>query len=179
MRQRREIVAAVLLTLVGSAVLLLGAGRPWAHRAATRDRLAATTAYAGGQSPGVVRALGVAALAGVVGIAAARGRGRSFVGLVLIAVGVGALVVSVRAGLHPVVAARWELPAAGGGRATAWPWVAAAGGALVVAAGLLVAIRGPRWSALAQRYAGTARADAPAVTDAALWDALSRGDDPT
>lgn len=47
-------------------------------------------------------------------------------------------------------------------------------GALLAAAGVLVAVRGPRWPALGAKY------EAPAApTDRDAWDALDRGEDPT
>lgn len=67
-----------------------------------------------------------------------------------------------------------------------FPWHAAAlaGALLVVAAGLLTLWRGGRWPAMSSRYdrapQSPARAPAgPPDSTAALWDALSRGSDPT
>lgn len=73
-----------------------------------------------------------------------------------------------------------------------WHYVALAGALLVIGAGLLTAWRGHRWPTMAARYerapvsgdgegpaaAAPARRPAPDTT-AALWDALSRGADPT
>lgn len=175
--------AAAALCLIGAAVLTLAAGRYWVSAPGPADRtIAAFTTYTKGESAALTRALGLAALAGVVGIAAARGRGRVAVGAVLAVVGVAAAAVSVRAGVHPVAQAEPGfalLPVHAALRSTGWPWVAACGGVLVALAGLLVAVRGPRWKSLSQRYAGAATVIAPDTTEAGLWDALSRGDDPT
>jgi len=62
------------------------------------------------------------------------------------------------------------------------PWrpLAVVGGLAVLAAGIVVAWRGPRWPAMSSRYGGTGRAERPPVADSAsLWESLSRGVDPT
>ena len=75
--------------------------------------------------------------------------------------------------------------------ATAWPWAALVGGALVVLAGVAVLVTGMRWPASARRYRGTRLEGADDGVDASVaeraasdraiddWDHLSRGDDPT
>jgi uncharacterized membrane protein (TIGR02234 family) len=77
---------------------------------------------------------------------------------------------------------------------SAWPWLAALGGVLVVAAGVLTVLRGAAWPGMSARYdapagkrsaAGPRRAAAAASapagqpTPADLWKALDRGEDPT
>jgi len=71
------------------------------------------------------------------------------------------------------------------------PWQVAvfAGAAAIIGAGIATAWRGPRWPVMSGRYERPARAgraarprapDGPAQADpAALWDSISRGDDPT
>jgi uncharacterized membrane protein (TIGR02234 family) len=176
---RREIAVAVSLCLIGAAVLLLAAGRGWVRIPA--DAITAKTTYSKSDSASLIRALALASLAGVVGIAAARSRGRILVGLVLAAVGLAAAVLSIRAGIDPsaVRSAHLAVRSRAAATSTAWPWVAACAGTLVFVAGGIVAARGSRWSAMSQRYAGAAAESAPDTTDAGLWDALSRGDDPT
>jgi hypothetical protein len=98
------------------------------------------------------RAWSVVAVAGVVGILATRTWGRIPVGVAL-----------ALAGLTAALALHTE-------------WVAVAGGLLLAATGVLVARRGRHWRALGARY------DAPTgrpPTDADLWSALDRGEDPT
>jgi len=178
-KQRREMTVAVALCLLGAAVLLVAAGRDWV-RIVPDDMNFKAEEFAEAVEADLVRALGLAALGGVLGIAASRRWGRVAVGVVLVLVGGCAGALAAFAGANPVPAGTFT----GGppaGSPTAWPWVAVAGGVLVAAAGLLVAFRGPRWSALSRRYDGAA---APAsqgaeVTEAGLWDSLSRGDDPT
>ncbi|MDQ1709316.1 MAG: hypothetical protein QOG49_701, partial [Frankiaceae bacterium] len=150
---RREQTAALALCAAGGALALLAAGRPWLR--------------SGPRGPAVVGALALAALAGVVGVLASRGRGRQLVGVVL-------------GGLGCAIAAESAI-GLGATAPTRWPMAALAGGGGVLAAGLVVAVRGARWQQLAARYDGpqAASAAAPRDPEAALWDALSRGDDPT
>jgi hypothetical protein len=50
----------------------------------------------------------------------------------------------------------------------------------VLAAGILVAWRGPRWPAMSSRYSRTGGGKPQPVADpATLWESLSRGADPT
>jgi uncharacterized membrane protein (TIGR02234 family) len=63
-----------------------------------------------------------------------------------------------------------------------FPWrpLAAVGGLAVLAAGIVVAWRGPRWPVMSSRYGRTGGAEPRPVADSAtLWESLSRGDDPT
>ena len=63
-----------------------------------------------------------------------------------------------------------------------FPWrsLAVVGGLAVLAAGIVVAWRGPRWPAMSSRYANTGGAERQPVADSAsLWESLSSGVDPT
>jgi uncharacterized membrane protein (TIGR02234 family) len=74
---------------------------------------------------------------------------------------------------------------------TSFPWrpLAVVGGLAVLAAGIVVAWRGPGWPAMSSRYSNTGGAERQPVADgaerqpvadsAALWESLSRGVDPT
>uniref|UniRef100_UPI004057AA90 TIGR02234 family membrane protein n=1 Tax=Streptomyces albidoflavus TaxID=1886 RepID=UPI004057AA90 len=69
---------------------------------------------------------------------------------------------------------------------TGWPYAAVAGGALLLAAGLLALWFGRRWPAMSGRYerdgSPRARKAAPPVDPDRpedLWKALDRGEDPT
>jgi uncharacterized membrane protein (TIGR02234 family) len=64
----------------------------------------------------------------------------------------------------------------------AMPWrpAAVAGALIIVAAGLLVAWRGRGWPVMSSRYTRVAQPERqPTADSAALWEALSRGADPT
>jgi len=63
-----------------------------------------------------------------------------------------------------------------------FPWrpLAAVGGLAVLAAGILVTWRGPRWPAMSGRYSRAGGGKTQPVADAStLWESLSRGVDPT
>lgn len=68
---------------------------------------------------------------------------------------------------------------------TAWPYVAAVGGGLILLAGLLALLYGRRWPAMSGRYErnGAPRARRAPVVDPDrpedVWKALDRGEDPT
>ncbi|GAC1322235.1 MAG: TIGR02234 family membrane protein [Mycobacteriales bacterium] len=187
---RRELAGAVGLCLLGSALVLLAAGRPWTRFTLDQGGLLPPLRLApsGRALDPTAGALGLVGLAGVLALAATRRRGRLVVGVLVALCGAGAAAASLRVAL--------ELPAAVGradvlqratgttsllpGRlaVTAWPWVSAAGGALLVLAGVLVIMRGPGWAGLSARYELSAsRSGAP--VGPSLWDSFDRGEDPT
>lgn len=187
---RRELAGAVLACLLGSVLVLLSLVRDWGSVAVAGTALlpARELGVSGGELLPGVRALAVVGLAGVVGLAATRGRGRGAVGGLLGLVGVVVLVETVRAvadlpaRVRRVEAVR-EVGSAASVDGSAWPVLALAGALLLVAAGALVAVRGRRWSALSARYDAPAGPRAPQAVeqpaDKALWDELDRGEDPT
>jgi uncharacterized membrane protein (TIGR02234 family) len=156
----------------------------------------------------VAGALGLAALAGLAAVLATRGLLRRLVGVLLALFGGGAAVaVSVHLSPSAVLAAAaaagsastqagsatgGSAPGPGGALGPAaglaghvtmggfpWRWAVLLGALAVIAAGLLVAWRGPAWPVMSSRYdQPAARSPRPADT-AALWDSLSAGIDPT
>ena len=197
---RRPLPAVVALVL-GAFLVLVGAGRAWVLVSIGPSALLPTTALevAGRDLLPGLTALGLVGLAGVAALAATRGRGRVVVGALLSLTGLAVVAAVVQLGATDpglVMTALTSDPVreAGGregvgGSATAWPMVTAAGGALLLAGGLLVARHGPRWSSLGRRYespvaAAGAGATAPATEQAPtaerdLWESLDRGVDPT
>jgi uncharacterized membrane protein (TIGR02234 family) len=190
---RKGPLLAALLCVAGASVVLVGAGRAWvlvevAGSPLLPDRQVAVDGT--DLAPGL-RALGLLGLAGVPALAASRGRGRLLVGLVVLLTGLGVLAVTTRlliSGLGDLALLTAAVRDAGtpDGVATAttgWPVVAALGGLLLAAGGLLVMVRGPRWAALGRRYDAPAPEPAPdaavAVAERDLWEALDRGEDPT
>jgi uncharacterized membrane protein (TIGR02234 family) len=187
MSGRRGLLAALAGCLLGATLMLVAAGRVWAHTASGSGLAAGLDQPLTGRSlAGAVPAVGLVALAGVVAVVAARGRLRSAVGALLAVAGGWVCWLAVRVATDPTGAVR-----AAGSRAvrgtlgpaataTSWPWVAMGGGVLVALAGLLVAVRGSVWPAMSARYdrqEPARRRDVP--PELALWDALDRGDDPT
>jgi uncharacterized membrane protein (TIGR02234 family) len=64
--------------------------------------------------------------------------------------------------------------------AALWRPAAVAGALLIIAAGLIVAWRGPRWPVMSSRYDPPEQSGRQQPADSVtLWDALSRGADPT
>jgi hypothetical protein len=120
-------------------------------------------------------------------VLASRGLGRRLVGVAIALLGVTAAGLAIRAYLDPpprvggfAVTSLSPLPARITIEASGWPLLSAAGGLAVLAAGMLVAVRGPGWQQLAARYDGPRpRVPSGADSEAALWDAQSRGEDPT
>ena len=72
-----------------------------------------------------------------------------------------------------------------GPKPTAWPYVSAAGGALILIAGILAVIYGAAWPSMGGRYerSGAPRTRRAKAVDPdrpeELWKALDRGEDPT
>lgn len=201
---RRGLATALALCLAGAVLLLSAAGRTWTTvRAGGVAPLPDTVLAVPGSAlvPGL-RALGLLGLAGAAALLATRRLTRPVLGVLLAAAGALScvLVARVLAALPAAVArtgqwrsVRGAAPAAGpaGATAGAAPYACLAGGVLLLAAGVLVAVRGGRWPALGARYeppvdpagapapASAPTADARPVTEKAVWDALDRGEDPT
>ncbi|MFL6238445.1 MAG: Trp biosynthesis-associated membrane protein [Actinomycetes bacterium] len=194
---RRELLVVVVLDLVGAVMVLLSVSRTWAHAvvAVSGSPQAPQTADLAGRSVApLVAALGMVALAAVIALLATRGWWRVVVGAVLAVV--GALIIGstaltsatdVRHGsaLRDKVSTAVLRDARSSVELRPWRHVAAAGGLLVVAAGLLAAARGRSWSGMGRRFDAPTAAPSPAPVAAEapsqvdLWDQLERGQDPT
>jgi hypothetical protein len=172
----RASVAGCLLS--GSLVLIAG-GRAWARVTYPPGVRDAT----GTELVGSVAPWGLVALAGVVAIAATRRWGRVPVGVALAASGVAVAAIAVN-GVRDLPGRIVEIRRIGGTQVQAgwavhptfWPYVLAGAGLLLAATGAVVTVRGPRWAALGARY--DVPADRPR-TDADVWAAQDRGEDPT
>ncbi|MEV0149611.1 MULTISPECIES: Trp biosynthesis-associated membrane protein [unclassified Nonomuraea] len=189
----RELWRWVALTAAGCALVLFAATRAWVtvragHTTGVPGGAGADPlAPSGGDLAPVLTPLALAGLAGVVAALASKGLTRRVVGALLTLCGLGA-------GLATWLAVAGDAPQAwlrehdalrGLGSFTwdvvaAWPALSGIGSALMVAGGVLAAVRGPRWAGMSDRYERTPAAGRPRVSDdRALWDALDRGDDPT
>ncbi|WP_426566927.1 Trp biosynthesis-associated membrane protein [Angustibacter sp. McL0619] len=186
---------AAVLAMVGGALGLLAASRPWVHAVVQDPVLGRTSVTASGrQAAAVVPAVALVALAGGVALLLARTLGRRVAGLLLVLAGAAqlaaalAVVRSPESGVSDVVAR--AVGAVGTTdvhvQVTGWPWLAVASGVLVAAAGALAVLRARHWEVRTTRYDPPgppgSPAEDPAPEDAAApdtWDALSRGEDPT
>ncbi|WP_406389406.1 TIGR02234 family membrane protein [Streptomyces sp. NBC_00887] len=191
---RRSLGAGLLLGAAGATVVLLASGQKWAE---------GTAAVGGGTLPltadgqdvtGLPAALAVVGLAALVAVFAVRGGGRTIVAGLLALSGLGAGLSSYAGASDSAALDEKAARTTGNTSATidalshtAWPYVTAAGGLLILLAGLLALRYGSRWPAMSGRYErdGTPRPRkaAPAAPDPDrpedLWKALDRGEDPT
>lgn len=170
---------------------------------ATRQQWSEGTAtVAGGDFPltakgsdvtGVPAALAIVGLAALVAVFAVRKAGRFAVAALLALSGAG-IVAAALLGVNDASALDEQAAKASGDASatvaalshTAWPYVAAAGGALILLAGLLALRYGRLWPAMSGRYErnGAPRpVRRPKAADPdrpeEMWKALDRGEDPT
>jgi uncharacterized membrane protein (TIGR02234 family) len=175
---------------LGAVLVLLSTQPAWVHVTVPRSAggVAVALDLSGSQVAPVLVALGLLALAGVVGLVATRGWVRRAVGVLLVAAGAGVVLTTVRVVADPGAAAFGAVrgqsvdaaaaAAASYSVAGPWPWVALLGGLLVAVAGAGTVWLSRTWPAMGARYeapGADARGDRP--VDA--WTALDRGEDPT
>lgn len=189
---RRSLAVALLAGALGAAVALLSSRQRWS---------AATATVAGGDFPltaqgsdvtGVPASLAVVGLAALVAVFAVRRAGRVLVAALLALSGAGTIAAALLGASDRTALDEKAAQASGDASATvhalthtAWPYVAAAGGALLLLAGLLALRYGRLWPAMSGRYErdGTPRPRKAKAVDPDrpedLWKALDRGEDPT
>jgi uncharacterized membrane protein (TIGR02234 family) len=189
---RRSLALALLSGALGAAVALLSTRQRWSE---------ATTSVAGGDFTltargsdvtGVPAALAIVGLAALVAVFAVRRAGRVVVAGLLALSGAGTIVAALLGSSDSSALDEKAAQASGDTSATvdalshtAWPYVAAVGGALILLAGLLALRFGSRWPAMSGRYErdGTPRPRKARPVDPDrpedLWNALDRGEDPT
>jgi uncharacterized membrane protein (TIGR02234 family) len=183
---------ALLLEVVGAGGALLLSTRTWQTITIDRERPLAdiTTGVTGRTLDSAILGATLVALAGVVAILATRGVARRIVGGV---VALSAVLLGWRAVLHAGAVSRAraiELASSKQGSIgieldshshvavhPEWMILTVLAAVLILAAGLLVAIFGGRWSSMSNRY--EAPTSKPVAGDEAMWTALDRGDDPT
>jgi uncharacterized membrane protein (TIGR02234 family) len=189
----RALAAALAAGVVGASLVLLAAGKTWARGIAGGAGQTLSVHASGSQTTALPGALALVGLASLVAVFAVRRVGRYTVAALLTLSGAGAAVTALaRRGDHgalnsaAAVATSLTHSTATHTAATGWPVVAAVGGLLMFAAGLLALWYGPRWPAMSSRYDrgdGRARTRTPAPVDPDraedLWKALDRGEDPT
>ncbi|MFG2221682.1 TIGR02234 family membrane protein [Streptomyces sp. NPDC048644] len=192
---RRSLAAALLLGAAGAGLALLASGRTWARGTAVLAQGDLPRTVSGTDVTGVPGALAVVGLAALVAVFAVRRVGRYAVAALLALSGLG-IAVAAALGNSDTAALREKAATAVGLSGTdvhhvthtLWPWVAAAGGVLLLIAGLLALFRGRHWPAMSGRYERTAdgargprrAAQAPDPDrPEEIWKSLDRGEDPT
>ncbi|MGP3991449.1 TIGR02234 family membrane protein [Streptomyces sp. 3N207] len=192
---RAALAVALLSGAVGAALALVSAGQTWSESTAKFAQGEVPVSAEGGDVTGLPSALALVGLAALVAVFAVRRAGRRVVaGLLTLcgaAVLASALLGADDTGALAAEAARTSGLADSGIGAvsvTAWPYVSAAGGALLLIAGLLALRYGSGWPSMSgsaryertplrKRAARAERIDPDRPED--LWKALDRGEDPT
>jgi uncharacterized membrane protein (TIGR02234 family) len=193
----------VLAALAGAALVLLASGRVWVEGTVQGLSGPVDVVATGRESQPVLPALALLAGAAAAVLAIGGRMVRRFAAVALGLAGVAVVLVTTGRAVSAARLAGTLDPAAArvsgvrGVTAQAvavsgWPWAAVAGGAVVAAAGLLALVAGRAWPDGGTRYDRTGPVagpgpgpsgpdqDEPPVDDpAAVWDALSRGEDPT
>lgn len=191
--RKLEVGVGLVLLAAGAGVVLLAMTGVWiAGSLALPGFPRVDVELTGADVSVLARASAFVALAGVVAVLATRGIGRVVVGAIVTAAG-GAVFVSVllffptrRTTLDSRLQRILDEPTMS---LTAtqvrddwiWPYVALVGGALIIAGGVLVMVRGRTWPAMGRRYDAPARGGASTAnrTGGDPWTALDRGEDPT
>ncbi|QOV38983.1 TIGR02234 family membrane protein [Streptomyces ferrugineus] len=190
---RMSLALALLCGALGAAVALLATRQRWSE---------GTVTVAGGPFPltangsdvtGVPAALAIVGLAALVAVFAVRRAGRLMVAGLLALSGAGTVAAALLGASDSTALDEKAAKASGDTAATvdalthtAWPYVAAVGGVLILLAGLLALRYGRLWPGMSGRYE---RGGAPRPRRRAqptdpdrpeeLWKALDRGEDPT
>lgn len=188
-----SLAVALLCGALGSAVALLATRQRWSEGTATVAGGAFPLTAKGSDVTGVPAALAIVGLAALVAVFAVRRAGRFMVAGLLALSGAGTVAAALL-GVSDSAALDEKAAQASGDTSatvqalthTAWPYVAAVGGVLILLAGLLALRYGRLWPAMSGRYerGGTPRARRKAPTTdpdrpEELWKALDRGEDPT
>ena len=165
--------ATVLACAVGAAVVLFAATRAWQEIMVHQvSPLPPYTGYRSGTDMAPwLPALGVVALAGAGALLATRGVARLVVGVLIALSGVGIAVAAGETLGHQVIAG--------------WPVLCIAAAVVIIAAGAATIRFGRSWPAMGTRYDRPEKPAEPVgapkrpASQAELWDALDRGEDPT
>ncbi|MFI5676076.1 TIGR02234 family membrane protein [Streptomyces cellulosae] len=189
---RRSLAMALLCGALGVAVVLLATRQQWAQGTATVAGGAFPLTAKGSDVTGVPAALAIVGLAALVAVFAVRRAGRLAVAALLALSGAGTIAAALLGTSDSSALDEKAAKASGDTSAavdslthTAWPYAAAAGGLLILLAGLLALRYGRLWPAMSGRYerSGAPRPRRTAAADPdrpeELWKALDRGEDPT
>ncbi|MFF5157050.1 TIGR02234 family membrane protein [Streptomyces sp. NPDC000348] len=190
---RLSLAVALLCGALGAAVALLATRQQWSEGTARVAGGAFPLTAKGSDVTGVPAALAVVGLAALVAVFAVRRAGRLAVAALLALSGAGTVAAALLGASDSGALDEKAAQASGDTSATvdalshtAWPYVAAAGGLLLLLAGLLALRYGRLWPAMSGRYERSGaprprRRPVPVDPDRPedLWKALDRGEDPT
>ncbi|MDQ1030036.1 putative membrane protein (TIGR02234 family) [Streptomyces umbrinus] len=190
---RRSLALALLFGALGAVVALLASRQGWSEGTATVAGGDFPLSAKGGDVTGVPASLAIVGLAALVAVFAVRRAGRFLVAGLLALSGAGTVVSALLGASDSSALDEKAAQASGDSGATvdamthtAWPYVAAAGGVLLLLAGLLALRYGRLWPAMSGRYErdGAPRVRKPRVPadpdrPEEIWKALDRGEDPT
>jgi uncharacterized membrane protein (TIGR02234 family) len=192
---RRALALALASGAVGAALALVAAGRVWSSSTAPFAGKSLPVTATGGDITGLPSALALVGLAALVAVFAVRRTARVVVALLLALCGAGTVAGALlgtrdTGALQDAAAQASGLTHSGIGdvSVSAWPYVSALGGLLLLLAGLLAVWFGGRWPSMASggsRYERPTRAPRRAARPLDpdrpedLWQALDRGEDPT
>ena len=177
----------VLGLLATGAVALFAVTRAWASATVRTSGLPVDhVAVSGVDAAPILAGLAVVIMAAALGVVAAGGRLRQFIGFLIAAVaGFAALRALTLNPAGPALSrALKDSPAYIGGanppvNGAAWPWLAALAFAVAAALGAVVAVRGRAWPRMSARYEREAPSVAEPADEADLWRAQDEGQDPT
>ncbi|MXM62930.1 TIGR02234 family membrane protein [Streptomyces sp. HUCO-GS316] len=190
---RLSLALALLSGALGAALALLATRQRWSQGTATVAGGDFPLTAKGSDVTGVPASLAIVGLAALVAVFAVRRAGRVLVAGLLALSGAGTIAASLFGASDSSALDEKAAQATGDTAATvdtlthtAWPYAAAAGGILILLAGLLALRYGRGWPAMSGRYerAGAARPRRKASTadpdrPEDIWKALDRGEDPT
>lgn len=201
MNDRRAYALSVVGGILAGGAGFFAASRAWSSVTVRTAGLPTDrVSVDGSQALPIVGAMALVVMAGSVAVLATAGRVRTVVGLVVAASGAVSLAfnVSGAASLRDAMVQRVaSSPAMAGDRAaqlrvaeqadgSAWRWVALAAAVVGFAVGAAVVAYGRRWPVMGRRYEApgadretAAPGSGGETSDADLWRALDRGDDPT
>ena len=177
-----------VLVVLGALLGFLAASRPWALVVVPDPIAERTLGVSGREAAGVVPAVALVALAGAVAVLTTRRVGRAVAGTLLVLAGATAAAGSIAVLRTPASAVDQVVVAATGrtgvsgvtASVTAWPWVGVTSGVLIALGGCVAVLRARSWGGLSARYETPAReSSVPDEDPGQVWDALSRGEDPT
>jgi uncharacterized membrane protein (TIGR02234 family) len=198
---RRALALTLLCGAAGAALALLASGQVWSHATASFAQGQLPVKAKGGDVTGLPSALALVGLAALVAVFAVKRAGRVLVAALLALCGTGTVAAALLSAGDSAPLEEKAARASGLARTgvdavhvSAWPYVSAAGGALLLIAGVLALRYGTAWpsmsgSARYERNERAPRRPRPGSRGAAttaepgrpedMWKALDRGEDPT